>query len=325
MIMPLANARDKLTQVCWGIEDFRIRFGREPEGMWLPETAVDLETLDMLAQHGIRFTVLAPSQAKSDGRRGCQRRAASIPTRAYRMKLPSGRSINLFFYDGPISRAVAFEGLLNNGETLRAAAAGRVLRSARLGRSWSTSPPTAKPTAIITAMATWRWPTRSITSSPAVWPRSPTTASFWRRIRPSTKWRFSRTPPGAACTAWGAGAPTAAAIPAATAIGIRNGARRCARRSTGCATRSRPAMKRRPRAIFKDPWAARNDYIDVILDRSPESRERFAAAQLPPQDICSAPIACTSGSCSKCSATPCSCTPVAAGSSTSFPESKPCR
>ncbi len=67
MIMPLANARDKLTQVVWGIEDFRFRFGRDPEGMWLPETAVDLETLDMMAQHGIKFTILAPSQAKSDG------------------------------------------------------------------------------------------------------------------------------------------------------------------------------------------------------------------------------------------------------------------
>jgi alpha-amylase/alpha-mannosidase (GH57 family) len=65
MIMPLANARDKLTQVIWGIEDFRFRFGRDPEGMWLPETAVDLETLDLMARNGIQFTILAPSQAKS--------------------------------------------------------------------------------------------------------------------------------------------------------------------------------------------------------------------------------------------------------------------
>ena len=56
MIMPLANSRDKRTQVIWGIRDFEHRFGRKPEGMWLPETAVDLETLEILAQHGIKFT-----------------------------------------------------------------------------------------------------------------------------------------------------------------------------------------------------------------------------------------------------------------------------
>src|SRR5215472_4123267 len=115
MIMPLANSRDKLTQVVWGIQDFRYRFGRDPEGMWLPETAVDLESLDLFAQHGIRYTILAPSQAKSAG--GKDVSGARIdPKRAYRLKLPSGRSIALFFYDGPISRAIAFEGLLNNGE-----------------------------------------------------------------------------------------------------------------------------------------------------------------------------------------------------------------
>ncbi len=115
MIMPLANARDKRTQVRWGIEDFRYRFGRDPEGMWLPETAVDLETLDILSEYGIKFTVLAPSQARTvDGEDVSGQRID--PTRAYRQKLPSGRSIALFFYDGPIARAVAFEGLLANGE-----------------------------------------------------------------------------------------------------------------------------------------------------------------------------------------------------------------
>src|ERR1700693_1447742 len=131
MIMPLANARDKFTQVYWGIQDFRFRFGREPEGMWLPETAVDLETLDILAQHGIRYTVLAPSQAKSmDGEDVSGDRID--PTRAYKWDLAAGRSINLFFYDGPISRAVAFEGLLNNGENF----ARRLLTSFSDKRDW---------------------------------------------------------------------------------------------------------------------------------------------------------------------------------------------
>ena len=64
MILPLANRRDKVTQVKWGIRDFESHFGRKPEGMWLPETAVDTETLEVLAENGIKFTILAPRQAK---------------------------------------------------------------------------------------------------------------------------------------------------------------------------------------------------------------------------------------------------------------------
>src|SRR5439155_61841 len=63
MILPLASRRDKVTQVAWGLADFRARFGREPEGLWLPETAVDTETLEVLAEAGVTFTILAPDQA----------------------------------------------------------------------------------------------------------------------------------------------------------------------------------------------------------------------------------------------------------------------
>jgi alpha-amylase/alpha-mannosidase (GH57 family) len=121
MIMPLASGRDKRTQVLWGIRDFESRFGRSPEGMWLAETAVDMESLDILAEAGISFTILAPHQAGRVRKIGEKRwrdvDGESIdPTRAYLCRLPSGRDINLFFYDGPISRAVAFENLLNRGE-----------------------------------------------------------------------------------------------------------------------------------------------------------------------------------------------------------------
>ncbi len=120
-ILPLATRRDKYTQVLWGIRDFEHRFGRFPEGMWLPETAVDLETLEVLAEFGIRFTILAPHQARQVRGLSSQHwrnvEGAKIdPTRAYQAVLPSGRSIALFFYDGPISRAVAFEQLLASGE-----------------------------------------------------------------------------------------------------------------------------------------------------------------------------------------------------------------
>jgi alpha-amylase/alpha-mannosidase (GH57 family) len=122
MIMPLANRRDKYTQVIWGIEDFKARFGRQPEGMWLPETAVDTETLMVLAELGIKFTILAPRQAKrikaiAKGARWHDIENGEIdPTAAYLCTLTAGKSISLFFYDGPISQDLAFGGLLNDGE-----------------------------------------------------------------------------------------------------------------------------------------------------------------------------------------------------------------
>ncbi|WP_429886177.1 DUF3536 domain-containing protein [Geoalkalibacter halelectricus] len=121
MIMPLANPRDKRTQVRWGVHDFAARFGRKPEGMWLPETAVDVDTLEVLAEEGIAFTILAPHQAKAVRRIGDKewQRLGELPvdTRcAYRCTLPSGRTIALFFYNGTVSQEVAFSGLLENGE-----------------------------------------------------------------------------------------------------------------------------------------------------------------------------------------------------------------
>jgi alpha-amylase/alpha-mannosidase (GH57 family) len=122
MIMPLASQRDRYTQVLWGLRDFEHRFQRKPEGMWLPETAVDLETLEILAEKGIRFTILAPHQARRVRRIGSDSwqdvdNGAIDPTMAYEIKLASGRSLNLFFYNGPISRQVAFEDLLNSGDS----------------------------------------------------------------------------------------------------------------------------------------------------------------------------------------------------------------
>lgn len=121
MILPLANRRDKETQVIWGIRDFEMRFGRKPEGMWLAETAVDTESLEVLAEQGILFTVLAPRQAQAVRRIGDQEwrsiNGQPVDTRkAYRCNLPSGRSISLFFYDGDVSHGVAFNGLLFDGK-----------------------------------------------------------------------------------------------------------------------------------------------------------------------------------------------------------------
>jgi len=122
MILPLASARDKRTQVRWGVCDFEQRFGRKPEGMWLPETAVDVDSLEALAENGIAFTILEPHQAARWRRIGeddwTEHAGAIDPTTPYRCTLPSGRTLAIFFYDGPISRAVAFERLLARGENL---------------------------------------------------------------------------------------------------------------------------------------------------------------------------------------------------------------
>ncbi|WP_263366776.1 DUF3536 domain-containing protein [Edaphobacter bradus] len=149
IIMPLANERDARTQIRWGIADFKFRFGRKPEGMWLAETAVNRKVLDLLAQEGIKFTILAPHQCArirpipapapgvaspkmgdttatppavgeighiSAGTAWIETPDATVDTtRPYLVPLDEGRSIAVYFYDGPGSRAIAFEGLLNSG------------------------------------------------------------------------------------------------------------------------------------------------------------------------------------------------------------------
>jgi alpha-amylase/alpha-mannosidase (GH57 family) len=142
LIMPLASKRDALTQIRWGIADFEHRFGRKPEGMWLAETAVNRSVLDLMAQEGIKFTVLAPLQCARVRRLPLASNTATNPdldpiaaaveptpepwtetpnasvdpTHPYLVNLDEGRSIAVFYYDGPGSRAIAFEGLLNSGE-----------------------------------------------------------------------------------------------------------------------------------------------------------------------------------------------------------------
>jgi alpha-amylase/alpha-mannosidase (GH57 family) len=129
IIMPLANRRDKLTQVIWGIRDFEFHFGRKPEGMWLPETAVDLETLEILAEQEIKFTILGPHQArrirKIGGKQWQNIEAGKIDTtQPYLCQLPSGRTINLFFYHASTAKEISDGHLLENGEAFARQLAG---------------------------------------------------------------------------------------------------------------------------------------------------------------------------------------------------------
>jgi len=122
IILPLANRRDRITQIRWGIADYEHHYGVAPEGMWLAETAADNESLELLAQHGIKFTVLAPHQCRrirplQDGANWIDKPNATVDTtHPYLVRFDSGVSIAVFFYNGPVSRAIAFEGLLDSGE-----------------------------------------------------------------------------------------------------------------------------------------------------------------------------------------------------------------
>ena len=124
VILPLCNDRDRLTQVLWGIEDFRYRFGRAPESLWLPETACNKATLDLLIEQSMRFVVLSPKQAQivrtSDGHWLSVADGSIDTSRAYRYfhRDKSGRAIAIFFYDGPLSHAIAFERILDSSKRL---------------------------------------------------------------------------------------------------------------------------------------------------------------------------------------------------------------
>jgi len=278
MIMPLANRRDKYTQVRWGVYDFVHRFGRQPEGMWLPETAVDSETLDILAEHGIKFTVLSPYQARRVRARRKNWTDVSggriDPSMAYKFRTPSHRKIAIFFYDGPVSRAVAFERLLDRGEFL----AERLLGLFSSSRTW---PQLAH---IATDGETYghhHHHGEMALSYALKYIEDRGTA------RLTNYGEFLELhPPKHEVQIW-----------ENTAWSCTHGVERW-NSSCGCSSGGRPGWNqewRRPLRqaldwlrdqmipyyesrggeLLKDPWAARDDYIHVILDRSPEVRDCF--------------------------------------------------
>jgi alpha-amylase/alpha-mannosidase (GH57 family) len=281
MIMPLANRRDKYSQVIWGIRDFEHRFGRPPEGMWLPETAVDLETLNIMAELGIRFTILAPHQARRarpiGGRAWRDVSGGRIdPTMAYALRLPSGRRIHLFFYDGPISRAVAFESLLTSGEQLANRLAGALLDS----RTWpqlvhiATDGETYghhRPHGDMALASALHYVESNgvarVTNYGEYLERHPPTHEVeifentsWSCVHGAERWRSD-----CGCSS-------------GTHPGWNQGWRGPLREALDWLRDTlAPLCEEKARQFLKDPWAARNDYIDVILDRSSENVETFLA------------------------------------------------
>ncbi len=279
MIMPLANRRDKYTQVLWGIRDFEYRFGRRPEGMWLPETAVDLETLDIMAELGIGFTILAPHQAKQVRLIGQENwvdvsRGSIDPTMAYEIHLPSGRRLAAFFYDGPISRAVAFEGLLSRGENL----------ALRLAGAFSAESQFPQLVHIATDGETYghhqRFGDMALTYALQYiesenLARLTNYGEFLAKYTPLFEAEILEN------TSW------------SCAHGVERWARDCGCNSGGHPGWNQtwraplrealdwlrdtlaPLFEEKAGAFLKDPWAARDDYIRVVLERTPENMDNF--------------------------------------------------
>jgi alpha-amylase/alpha-mannosidase (GH57 family) len=279
MIMPLANLRDKHTQVIWGIRDFEQRFGRFPEGMWLPETAVDVASLEVLAEHGLRFAILAPHQAQrvrplSGGDWHEVSGARIDPTRAYLARLPSSREIALFFYDGPISRAVAFEGLLNSGERFVERLVGgfsdargwpQLMHIATDGETYGHHQAHGDMALAYALEAIEARGLAKITNYGEFLELHPPTHEV--EIIKNTSWScahgIERWRSDCGCNSGGHGDWSQS---------WRGPLREALDRLRDTVT---PLYEEKARELLQDPWLARDEYIDVVLDRSPQCVDRF--------------------------------------------------
>lgn len=280
-ILPLCNERDRVTQVKWGIADFRYRFGREPESLWLPETACNAATIGTLIDEGMRFLLLSPEQAQRvKPLAGGEWRDVSggtiDPGVAYRCFHPDGssRSIDIFFYDGPIARAIAFEGGLQTTQILMdrigRAQGGedRLVHTATDGESYGHH--THFGDRSLAYALTHEAPRRGyvVTNYGAFLDRHPPTLQV--ELKPG---------PDGEGTAW------------SCAHGVGRWVRDC-----GCHTGGREgwnqswrgplrraldflrdtvqnSFEQKRGVLFLDPWATRNDYIELILDPRRDKKE----------------------------------------------------
>lgn len=278
MILPLANHRDKQTQIRWGIEDFVHRFQRPPEGMWLPETAVDLETLECLAAADIRFTLLAPTQARrvrAPGHTTWEDVSSGQidSTRPYLQRLPSGRQIALFFYHAPLARQVAFERLLNDGrqfaerlvEAFEPQTAAQLVHLATDGETYGHHHRFGEMALAYALHHIESHGLAQLTNYGAFLAKYPPTYEV--EIQERTSW--------------------------SCAHGVERWRSNC-----GCRTGGQPQWQQHWRAalrdaldwlrdtlsafyeqqgsaVFQDPWAARDAYVTLLLQRSPEAMEQF--------------------------------------------------
>lgn len=281
IILPLAQERDILTQIRWGKADFSRRFGREPEGIWLPETAVNTKTLELLADEGIRFTLLAPHQARRFrplGQGPWRELKGDInPRRPYYCFLPGGKKIALFFYDGRLAHGIAFQNYLQNGEFLY-----RELISAF-------DPSDPEPQLVHTATDGETYGHHRLFGDMALAYALHAVEKNGEVLLTNYGWFLDRFPPRFEVEIW-----------ENTSWSCAHGVERW-RADCGCRLGG-PEFRQQWRAplregldrlkaeldrlfeeqaspLLKDPWEARDAYIEVILDRSPESVSRFFERQ----------------------------------------------
>jgi len=262
-ILPLCTKRDRRTQVLWGLAEFAHRFGRQAEGFWLPETAVDTPTLETLSLHGVSFTVLAPQQAET----------TVDPCRPYWVRLPSGRRIAVFFYDGPLSAAIAFEGLLESESVFagRLAAAfgsdpaGQLVSVATDGETYGHHHPGGERTLARTLALLDENPEIRLTCYGEYLERHPPTHEV--RIVENSSWscghELGRWRRHCGCAA-SEGVDQHWRGPLRAAVG-------------GLRDATENAWHERVSKWLSDPWAARDDWIAILLDASAARFERFFA------------------------------------------------
>ena len=253
-ILPLCNERDRLTQVLWGLADFRYRFGREAEALWLPETAANDQVLALLIEQGMRYVILAPDQGKG----------IVDTSKPYLFRHPDGskRSLAVFFYNGPLARAIAFERALASSRGLVekfVSAGGLLVNVATDGETYGHH---------------FKFGDLCLTHALKVEAKS---AGFWitnyaqylDHHPAETEVQIDNGPDGEG-SAW------------SCVHGVGRWSRDC-----GCHTGGEPGWNqawRKPlrtalnflrddaaekfenAGLLRDPWAARNDYINVILD-----------------------------------------------------------
>ncbi|HTO88619.1 MAG TPA: DUF3536 domain-containing protein [Thermoanaerobaculia bacterium] len=282
MILPLASRRDKRTQLAWGIRDFAYRFGRAPEGLWLPETAVDLETLEVAAELGILFTVLSPHQAvrqrPSGGRWTDVAETKFDSTAPYRVRLAGDRSIDVFFYDDAISREVAFGGLLHSGQQF----ASRLLASptgttegaalvhiATDGETYGHHHPHGDMALAFALRAIGSQDDSRLTNYGEFLEKHPATREV--EIREYTSWSCAH-----GVERWRGNCGCSSGAHPGWSQAWREPLRQAL---DGLRDAVAEPFERKARELLREPWEAREDYIAVVLDRSPASVSAFFEAQ----------------------------------------------
>ncbi len=276
MILPLANAHDKETQIKWGIRDFEKRFGRKPEALWLAETACDTPTLCALANEGMKFVILAPGQCARVRKIGTQNwenvGAAVDPKRAYLCNLPDGKQITLFFYDGPISQGIAFSDTLSSGEkfasrllsTYTNTKEAQLMHIATDGETYGHHQKFADMALAYCLKKIEETPEVELTvygefleKNPPQYEAQIVENSSWSCCHGVERWRAD-----CGCNSGRAGWHQKWRGPLRAALDFVRDELIKTFETVG-------------REYFKDPWAARNDYVDLIMDRSLDAQHCF--------------------------------------------------